>query len=81
LYKNVIRFVKSGFSLLEDSLNNIIRIRDGKNNIDNQDPVKKMTGYREEEIVEARMFVYHYTKLLVDSNKRALETQTNSRRV
>jgi hypothetical protein len=73
LYKNVIQFVKSGFSLLEDSLNNIIRIRDEKSIIDHQDPVRKMTGYKEEEIVEDRMFVYQYTKILVDSNKKVLE--------
>ncbi len=73
LYKNVIQFVKSGFSLLEDSLNNIIRIRDEKSIIDHQDPVRKMTGYKEEEILEDRMFVYQYTKILVDSNKKALE--------
>jgi len=75
LHKNVVQFVKFGFSLLEDSLNNIIGIRDEKSIIDNQDPARKMTRYKEEEeeIVEDRMFVYHYIKLLVDSNKRALE--------
>lgn len=72
LYKNVLQFVKSGFSLLEDSLNNIIRIRDEKRIIDYQDTVRKMTGY-EEEIVEDRMFAYQYTKLLVDSKKKILE--------
>jgi hypothetical protein len=74
LNKNVLEFVKSSFSLLEESIKNIIRIRDEKIAIDRQDYVRNITHYTEEEIVEDRMFVYQYTKLLVDSNKKALES-------